>query len=181
MAEPIKKVRKIIVVPYDPNWKTEFKKIESELLPVLNNHIDAIEHVGSTSVEGLAAKPIIDIDIIIENYNSFETVKERLFSIGYSHQGDLGVKDRQAFKYNESDKSHLMNHHLYVCPSYSEELNRHIVFRNYLRSHPEDRDWYGSIKMLAAKYYPEDIDGYMTAKHPCVREIFEKCGLNNIY
>jgi GrpB-like predicted nucleotidyltransferase (UPF0157 family) len=74
-----------------------------------------------------------------------------------------------------------MKHHLYVCPEYSEELKRHITFRDYLRSHPEDRDWYGSVKILAAKHYPEDIDSYMIAKHPCVREIFSKCGINHIY
>jgi GrpB-like predicted nucleotidyltransferase (UPF0157 family) len=67
-----------------------------------------------------------------------------------------------------------MKHHLYVCPEYSEELNRHLAFRNYLRKHPEDRDWYGSVKMLAAKRYPEDIDRYMIAKSPCAVEIINR-------
>ena len=168
-------MRKIIVVPYDENWKAEFGQIKAELIAALENCAVAIEHVGSTSVEGLAAKPIIDIDIIIKDYNYFETVKNKLFEIGYTYEGDLGVKDRHAFKY--SDKLHLMKHHLYVCPEYSEELHRHIKFRDYLRSHPEDRDWYGEVKILAAKHYPEDIDSYMKAKHPCVREIFGKCGI----
>ena len=106
-------------------------------------------------------------------------MKNLLESIGYSHEGDLRVKERHAFTYPEygTDNPHLMTHHLYVCPEYSEELKRHIIFRDYLRLHPGDRDWYGSVKTLAAKYYPEDIDAYMTAKHPCVREIFCKCGI----
>jgi len=172
-------MRKVIVEPYNPNWKLEFEKIKQELDEALKNNIISIEHVGSTSIEGLAAKPVIDIDIVMKDYNSFETVKNILESIGYIHEGDLGVKERHAFKY--SDKPHLMKHHLYVCPEYSEELKRHITFRDYLRSHPEDRDWYGSVKTLAAKYYPEDIDSYMKAKNPCVREIFGKCGLDNMY
>lgn len=168
-------MKKVIVVPYDEIWKTEFEKIKEELLSVLNGHIISIEHVGSTSVEGLAAKPIIDIDIIIKDYNSFEIVKTKLFSIGYFYEGDLGIKDRQVFKYE--DKTNLMKHHLYVCPEYSEELIRHIAFRDYLRVHQKDRDWYGEVKLLAAKYYPEDIDSYMKAKKPCGAEILRRCGL----
>lgn len=168
-------MKKVIVVPYDEIWKIEFEKIKEELLDALKGHIIAIEHVGSTSVEGLAAKPIIDIDIIIKDYNSFEIIKAKLAGIGYSHEGDLGIKDRQTFKY--TDKPHLMKHHLYVCPEYSEELKRHIAFRNYLRANKEDRDWYAEVKLLAAKYYPEDIDSYMKAKKPCGAEILRKCGL----
>lgn len=122
-------MKKVIVVPYDEKWKQEFRRIYDELISVLDCHIIAIEHVGSTSVEGLASKPVIDIDIIIKDYNSFETVKNKLSDIGYSYEGDLGIKDRQAFKYIE--KHHLMKHHLYVCPQYSEELKRHLTFRDY--------------------------------------------------
>ena len=121
----IMRTRKVVVVPYDEKWEQEFEKIKQELSCKLDNLVIAIEHVGSTSVEGLAAKPVIDIDIVIKDYNFFEAVKGALSQIGYTHEGDLGVKDRQAFKY--SDKPHLMRHHLYVCPEYSEELKRHIV------------------------------------------------------
>ncbi len=73
-----------------------------------------------------------------------------------------------------------MKHHLYVCPEYSEELKRHIAFRDYLRMNKKDRDWYGEVKLLAAKYYPEDIDSYMKAKKPCGAEILRRCGLYKI-
>jgi len=108
----------------------------------------------------------------MQDYNFFETIKKKLAQIGYTHNGDQGIKERHAFKYD--DKPHLMRHHLYVCPAYSEELKRQLAFRNHLRANPEDRDWYGSVKILAAKHYPEDINGYMAAKHPCVREILSK-------
>lgn len=168
-------MKKVEVVSYNERWKKEFEKIKSELLSVLNGSILGIEHIGSTSVEGLAAKAIIDVDVIIKDYNSFESIKEKLALLGYIHEGDLGIKDRQAFKYLA--KPHLMRHHLYVCPEHSEELKRHITFRNYLREHEEAKDWYGEVKMLAAKCYPEDIDGYMKAKKPCIVEILCKCGL----
>ena len=165
-------MKKVIVMPYDETWKTEYEKIKEELEKELKEHIIGIEHVGSTSVEGLAAKPVIDIDIIIKDYNSFEALKAKLIEMGYTHEGDMGIKDRQAFKYSE--KPHLMKHHLYVCPEYSAELKRHVAFRDYLRTHQEDREWYGSVKLLAAKHYPEDIERYMIAKHPCVEEILSK-------
>ena len=168
-------MKKVLVVPYDEKWKAEFERIKEELLTVIGSHVIAIEHVGSTAVKGLAAKPVIDIDVVIKNYNTFDVIKEKLAQIGYTHEGDLGIKDRQAFKYE--NKPHLMKHHLYICPEYSEEFKRHIAFRDYLRLHSEDRDWYGEVKTLAAKCYPEDIDSYMIAKNPCVVEIINRCEL----
>ncbi len=91
---------------------------------------------------GLAAKPIIDIDIVIDD--NFDEVKSLLEEIGYCHEGDLGIPGRDAFKYE--GKPHVMMHHLYVCKRDNEELQRHITFRNYLREHPDVRDRYGAVK-----------------------------------
>jgi GrpB-like predicted nucleotidyltransferase (UPF0157 family) len=169
------KTEKVIVVSHDPKWNDEFEKIKSCLERVLKDSILAIEHVGSTSVEGLWAKPIIDIDVIIESYDKFEDVKSCLNSLGYYHEGDLGIKGREAFGYTE--KQEFMTHHLYVCPRDSEELKRHITFRNYLRTHKEEREKYSEIKLQAATKYPTDIDRYIEAKSPCINEIYKKCGL----
>lgn len=89
------RTKNVIVLSYDSNWSDEFEKIKVYLEKVLGDTILGIEHVGSTSVEGLAAKPIIDLDVIIESYNNFEEVKSRLESLGYYYEGDLGIKNRQ--------------------------------------------------------------------------------------
>ena len=169
------KTKRVIVVSYDSKWNDEFQKIKSYLEKTLENSILAIEHVGSTSIEGISAKPIIDIDVIIEGYDKFEDAKSRLKKLGYYHEGDLGIKDREAFGYNE--KHEFMMHHLYVCPRNSEELKRHIAFRDYLRTHKEDRDKYSVIKLQAAIKYPTDIDSYIETKSSCINEIYKKCGL----
>ncbi|MCB2299316.1 GrpB family protein [Clostridium tagluense] len=169
------KTKRVIVVPYDSRWNNEFQKIKLYLEKALENSVVAIEHVGSTSIEGLSAKPIIDIDVIIESYDTFEDVKSRLKNSGYYHEGDLGIKNREAFGYSE--KHEFMTHHLYVCPRDSEELKRHITFRNYLRTHKEDREKYSVIKLQAAIKYPTDIDSYIETKSPCITEIYKKCGL----
>ena len=169
------KTASVIVLPYDEAWKSDFEKIKNELENALGDCILGIEHVGSTSVEGLSAKPCIDIDVIIKDYSVFEVVVDRLSAIGYVHEGDLGIPKREAFKCSE--KPHLKKHHLYVCPQDSEELHRHITFRDFLRSHPEAVRKYGQTKEMAAKLFPNDIDGYIRYKSPCIEELYRLCGL----
>ena len=142
---------KVIVLPYDRAWRTDFEAIRAEIGIALGDLILGIEHVGSTSVEGLSAKPCIDIDVIIRDYSVFDAVAGRLAAIGYVHEGDLGIRDREAFRYQ--DKPHLQNHHLYVCPRDSAELHRHITFRDYLRTHPEAVRKYSRVKETAAQLF----------------------------
>ena len=167
------KTKAVIVVRHDPNWPQEFAKIRDSLV-ILRHDIFAIEHIGSTSVEGLSAKPIIDIDVVIDQQR-FDAVKVLLESIGYRHEGDLGITGREAFKYD--NKPDLMKHHLYVCDQTSTELIRHLAFRDWLRTHPDDREWYDRVKRDMARRYPFDIDSYMAGKQPCILAIYEKCGL----
>ena len=169
------RTKRVVVVPYDKAWKNAFEEIKIEIEAEIGDLIIGIEHVGSTSVEGMSAKPCIDLDVIIKDYSVFDTIVSKLETIGYIHEGDLGIKDREAFKY--SDKPHLKTHHLYVCPQYSEELHRHMSFRDYLRSHPEAVRKYSSVKETAARMFPEDIDKYIEYKTPCIEELYSACGL----
>ena len=167
--------KNVIVLPYDKAWKSAFEAIQQEIESALGDLILGIEHVGSTSVEGMSAKPCIDIDVIIKDYSVFEKVIGNLESIGYTHEGDLGIKDREAFKY--ANKPHLMKHHLYVCPQFSEELHRHITFRNFLRDNTDAVKKYSQVKETAAKLFPNDIDKYIEYKSPCIEELYALCGL----
>ena len=169
------KTRKVIVLPYDEAWKTAFEAIKAEIESALGELILGIEHVGSTSVEGMSAKPCIDLDVIIKDDSMLDAVIERLAGIGYIHEGDLGIKGREAFKY--TDKPHLMTHHLYVCTESSDELRRHIVFRDFLRNNPDAAKRYSAVKEMAAKLYPNDIDKYIEYKSPCIQELYVQCGL----
>jgi len=169
------RTKKVIVLSYDIAWQSAFEKIKGEIEEAIGDLIIGIEHVGSTSVEGMSAKPCIDMDVIIRDYSVFDEIVRRLGTAGYIHEGDLGIKDREAFKY--SDKSHLMMHHLYVCPQYAEELRRHITFRDFLRSNPEAVQKYSLIKEKAAELFPNDIDGYIEYKSPCIEELYKECGL----
>ncbi|MBQ4574049.1 MAG: GrpB family protein [Clostridia bacterium] len=167
--------KRVIVLPYNPIWKHDFEEIKHELAAAIGDIVTGIEHVGSTSVVGLSAKPIIDIDIVISDYSFFDEVACRLAQIGYHHEGNLGIKDREAFMY--SGKPHLQKHHLYVCPQVSAELKRHITFRDYLRNHPDAVKRYSKVKEEAARLYPNDIDQYIEYKTPCIEELYSLCGL----
>ena len=167
--------RKIIVLPYDEFWSSAFEAVKAEIERALGDLIIGIEHVGSTSVRGMSAKPCIDLDVIIKDYSVFDDIRDKLAAIGYIHEGDLGIKDREAFKY--SDKPHLMQHHLYVCPRDSEELHRHVAFRNFLRSSPDAVRKYSETKETAARLFPNDIDKYIEYKSPCIEELYRECGL----
>jgi GrpB-like predicted nucleotidyltransferase (UPF0157 family) len=166
---------KVVVLPYDAGWQRDFAAIKRELECALGPLALRIEHVGSTAVEGLSAKPCIDIDVVIRDYDVFDAVVDKLAEIGYQHEGDLGIRDREAFCY--SDKPHLQTHHLYVCPLQSAELHRHLTFRDFLRTHPEAVRQYGAVKEAAARLFPDDIDGYIRYKTPCIEELYTRCGL----
>ena len=167
--------RRVIVEPYDEAWARDFADIEAELRAALGELALGIEHVGSTSVRGLAAKPIIDIDVVIADASRLDEVIAALGRIGYRHEGDLGIPGREAFDYE--GKAHLRRHHLYVCAQDSAELRRHLAFRDYLRAHPDAVQAYSRVKEEGAALYPNDIDGYIAHKAPFIEGVYREIGL----
>ena len=169
------KTKRVVVLPFDPKWKSDFENIRQEIEAAIGNLIVGVEHIGSTSVEGLSAKPCIDIDVVIKDYSVFDEVVDKLEAIGYIYEGNLGIEDREAFKY--INKPHLQTHHLYVCPQKSKELHRHITFRDFLRKSPEAVKRYGAVKEKAALLFPDSIEKYIEYKSPCIEELYKLCGL----
>jgi GrpB-like predicted nucleotidyltransferase (UPF0157 family) len=167
----------MIIVQYDENWVQQYTQIKN----VLENNlckIIKIEHIGSTSILGMWAKPIIDIDIVIENVEDFEIIKKELEIIGYLHEGNLGIIGREVFKRNGILKHEILdkiNHHLYVCTEDNEELKRHILFRDYLNKNYEIKMEYNNIKKtIIEKYGNEDRNKYVTTKETEYKWFFEK-------
>ena len=115
----------VVVLPYDPRWALDFQIIRDLIREALGPLALGIEHVGSTSVRGLSAKPIIDLDVIIRDNTLLNDVIAALRKIGYEYEGDLGIAGREAFKY--TGQGNLPAHHLYVCPKDSAELKRHLA------------------------------------------------------
>jgi GrpB-like predicted nucleotidyltransferase (UPF0157 family) len=160
-------IEPVEVVDYDPDWPKEFDRLRARAADALGNVAAGIEHVGSTAVPGLAAKPVIDLDVIVHSSVDVSIAIERLRSVGYEHEGDLGVPGRQAFVWPSGEP----RHHLYVCPADSESLRSHLLFRDYLRSHPDAAQRYGDVKRKAAREFSNDREGYLEAKRAVGEEI----------
>jgi GrpB-like predicted nucleotidyltransferase (UPF0157 family) len=159
------------VLPHDPEWKNEFLKIKAMISNCIGDFVISIDHVGSTAVEGLPSKPIIDIDVVIDSYDIFPAVKDRLSKIGFEHKGNLGIEGRESFKRTFIDD--FMPYHMYVCPKDGKGYLEHIAFRDYLRSHPEDMKAYGELKTKLAEQFRIDITGYIDGKHDFVQNILK--------
>jgi GrpB-like predicted nucleotidyltransferase (UPF0157 family) len=163
---------KILVVDYDPGWREAFERLRSRIWPAVRDIATSIEHVGSTSVPGLAAKPVIDVDIVVPAAADVPRAIERLATLGYVHRGNLGVEGREAFTSPDSSP----RHHLYLCRRDSLALANHLAIRDYLRTHPDIAEEYGKLKKQLALQFPDDIDGYIDGKTDLLLRILEGCG-----
>jgi GrpB-like predicted nucleotidyltransferase (UPF0157 family) len=157
----------MLIEEYNANWIKDFNEIHEVLYETLKNLIVSIEHVGSTSVPKLAAKPIIDIDVIFDKNTEFDEIKTALENIGYFHNGNQGIADREVFKRDKLFNHNILDsitHHLYVCPSESEELQRHILFRDYLIANEYARIEYQNLKYEIAAEANQDRKKYAELK-----------------
>ncbi len=180
----MKRKDKIIVVDYDPKWAMQFAELRDLLLCyVKEEDIIGIEHVGSTSVVGLKAKPIIDLDIIVADAEGIKRVINQLAKLAYKHIGDLGVTGREAFKpppenvLTDGTGRKWFQHHLYVCQRGSIGLRNHLALRDHLRAHTEKVVEYGHLKQDLAEKYPYDIDAYIAGKTDFITSILMEMGL----
>lgn len=173
--------KEVIVVDYEVKWTLLFEQFSSIYKNLLQNEIIAIHHVGSTSVQGLAAKPVIDIDIEISDESHFEKVKIELEKLGYSHVGDLGIKQREAFKPTDSISNELpdFDHNLYVCCSGNIAMLNHITFRDALRANQNLVEEYSSLKKNLAIKFQYDIDGYIEGKSDFISKVLGDAGFDN--
>jgi GrpB-like predicted nucleotidyltransferase (UPF0157 family) len=172
---PESKPRRVIqVVDYDAAWPRLFEQLREHIWPHVQDVALAIEHVGSTAVPGLAAKPIIDLDVIIPARETLPAVIERLAELGYVREGNLGFADRDAF----APPPDAFAHHLYVCPRGTLALRNHLAVRDYLRAHPQDAAAYGALKKQLAERFTDDIKRYIAGKDAFVLSVLAKCSFS---
>ncbi|MHC5218284.1 GrpB family protein [Enterococcus sp. LJL128] len=161
--------RKIEVVPYNPAWPHLFEEEKACLKQALPDElVVSVVHIGSTSVPGLAAKPIIDICLIVEDIAELDKYQEVMAEIGYESWGAYGLPGRRYFPKGGDQRSHHI--HAYQFDNLSE-IGRHIAFRDFLRNHREIASTYGEIKQTAAAAYPEDIESYGDYKDEFVKKV----------
>jgi len=165
-------MRTIIIEPYNDKWPNEFVKIREYLWPYIKDNALDIIHIGSTSVTGLAARPKIDLNIIIDSYDNFPLIVEKLKNLGYEHIGDGGIPTRECFIGGLREP--FMDYNMYVYQKDSRVLDAQILFRDYLRHSTGARDEYAALKLLLAEKYRHDIKAYVDGKHEFIINIVMK-------
>lgn len=168
----------MLISEYRLDWISHFEKIKQKLAGQLSGLFVAIEHVGSTSVPGLAAKPIIDVDVIYNKISEFENIKNKLEALGYYHNGNQGINGREVFKRNAKIHDTVLDeiaHHLYVCKKDCPELQRHILFRDYLKEHERARIFYAKLKYEIAEEARQDKKRYAEIKEIKAKAFINYC------
>lgn len=161
------------VVPYSPLWPEQYERVARVLRRTLAGISSArVEHVGSTSVPGLAAKPVLDIDVIVEGADVSAAVTA-LGAVGYVHRGDLGVVDREAF--HAPDDTPRRN--VYVCRADTLNVRNHLAVRRVLRERDDLRDEYATVKLALASEPDMDIDTYIARKSAVLQKILGESDL----
>jgi GrpB-like predicted nucleotidyltransferase (UPF0157 family) len=161
--------RKVEVVPHNPNWHSWFETESKQVTFALGENAVGIHHIGSTSIETIYAKPIIDI---LVEFSSIAKVDERnpmMETIGYECMGEFGIKDRRFFR--KDNAGGIRSHHIHIFEVNSAQIVRHLSFRDYLNTHTEDALKYSMLKRSLAKQHSDDIEGYIDGKAGFIQEI----------
>jgi len=163
------KVGTVVLEEYNPNWKEMYKEEEKRLKELLKDNIVEIMHVGSTSIEGLPAKPVIDIMVTVSNLKDVENFKY-LFSseLGYDLRDDGGVKGEYLVRKGSED---ARTHFIHIIEENSERYENFIYFKNYLESHPEKIIEYKNLKEELSKKYSDDRKSYTASKNDFIQNI----------
>lgn len=171
-----------MIVDYNEAWPRHFNEVRDYLTGELAGDVRSIEHVGSTAVEGVQSKPIIDIYLAVADADSMSRVIDTLASLGYVHDGDGQVPGREVFRRKGPDvpfqdpKRDWFPHHLYASIEGNSELERHVAFRDHLRSHPDDRDAYSALKKSLIAEHGQDREGYERGKTEFTEAVLTRAG-----
>jgi hypothetical protein len=197
--EDLLKNRKVeTLCVFNSHWSTWYEALEDVFNNALGDELVVIEHVGSTAIQGMIAKPIIDVDLVMESYESFESIKQKLENLGYVHVGNQGIFEREVFKRRPLTMQKMQTkqttldqdvelldaipHHLYVCPRGSLELMRHIRFRDALRSNDQLVSEYNAIKSaIINKVGPYDRERYIDLKMTEYQDFFKQSGIVDLH
>jgi GrpB-like predicted nucleotidyltransferase (UPF0157 family) len=165
----------ITIDPYDPAWPARFEVEADSIRRLLGELVLLVEHVGSTAVPGLAAKPVIDIQVSVASLEPVTHFIERLARIGYGHVS-LGSFD-MVYPFFQKPAVWPSTHHVHLCVAGSEQERKHLVFRDYLRQHPSVAGKYAALKRrLASDHHGDSIESqecYSLAKSDFVDSVLK--------
>ena len=167
---------KVEVVPYNYDWQDLFQAEAKQWFDLLNSNVIAIHHIGSTAIPNIHAKPIIDLLIEVKDINQVDNCNSTIAAKGYGIMGEYGIPGRRYFRKHNSVG--IRTYHIHIYEQNSPQIQRHLAFRDYMRTHPKDAQKYSQLKQELAKKYPEDIESYMDGKDKFIKDIDQKASIN---
>ncbi|WP_019849948.1 GrpB family protein [Desulfitobacterium sp. PCE1] len=162
---------KVEVVEYNSKWANLYQEEAEKIKNILGNELVDIYHIGSTSVVNLKAKPIIDIMPVVKDIKKVDEYNKEFEALGYEPKGEFGMVGRRYFRKGLEDRTHQI--HVFEKRN-TNDIERHLAVRDYLRTHPEDALEYGELKSRLATMFPLDIEAYCDGKDNFVKELERK-------
>jgi len=168
--EPVRQPREVIVVAYDPAWAERFRDEASRIASIFGRELVSIHHIGSTSIPGMSAKPVIDIMPVVRDISKVETLNEGMVQLGYTPMGEFGITGRRHFVKGAEGRTH----HVHSYEPDNPEVKWHLDFRDYLIAHEDAARQYAELKASLAKEHRYDIEAYTKGKAAFIKNILEK-------
>jgi GrpB-like predicted nucleotidyltransferase (UPF0157 family) len=159
--------RRVLVVPYDPRWPELYERARDEVAAALGPNLLAIHHIGSTSVPGMPAKPVIDMLAVVADLAAVGERTAEMERLGYESMGEFGIDGRRYFR--RDDPAEVRTHQVHAFADGSPHVTRHLAFRDYLRAHPSIAAEYGELKQRLAEEHPDGIEAYMDGKDAFIK------------
>jgi GrpB-like predicted nucleotidyltransferase (UPF0157 family) len=156
----------VVLAPPDPRWADDFAREAGAIRAALSDLAIAVHHIGSTAVDGLIAKPVIDILLVVPHLAPLDARADRLAALGYDARGEFGIPGRRYF--HKTSPLGVRTHQIHAYAEESDAIRRHLDFRDYLRAHPATAEAYARLKVRLADRFHADVEGYAHAKTPFV-------------
>ena len=162
--------REIRVVPCDPGWPERFREEAASIASVFGGELLSIHHIGSTSIPGMSAKPIIDIMPVVRDISKVEISNERMIENGYTPMGEYGITGRRFFIKDPE----VRTHHVHTYQTDNPEVKWHLDFRDYLIAHEDDARQYAQLKATLAEQHRFDLEAYTQGKARFIKGVLAK-------
>lgn len=162
---------KIMIKNHSEEWAQMFKDEACLIKGILGDELVEVHHIGSTSVNGLKAKPIIDIMPVVKNIEKVDSFNKQMEQIGYESLGEFGIKGRRYFRKGADHRTHQI--HVFQLDN-EIDIDRHLAVRDYLQTHSDKAKRYGELKENLAKKFPNNIRLYADGKDSFVKELEQK-------
>ena len=166
---------KVEVVAHNPKWQSEFEAESVLVAAALGETAVAIHHIGSTSIPGIYAKPVIDMLVEVTAIDEVDGRGSAMKSLGYEVMGEFGIHGRRYFRKDDNRGRRTRQIHAFGVGS--DHVIRHLAFRDYMRAHPQDAQLYSDLKSKLAARHPEDPDAYMDGKDLFIMEIDRRAAI----